>query len=614
MTGSSWKAVLASLGILLLVTGTAVFFLGDTGGESIDLPNSSGQEKELAGKDRDGDRAPENLDEVPAGGSTPAPQRPATKPLPGDDHDHDDSSIGDGHIVLRILRADGEEPVANTDFNLRLEGPEKTRSILLRTDVDGVAHIRDLAEGKHPALLRHPLYLADRRILEIPANAESEGPEVVTILLEEGEQLIGKVTDPRGKPIKGAKVTLAAATSDGPQRHQASSDSEGRFILEALTIGAWKISAFHPSYRAAGPMAVKLPSTGELTLRLGDETGVNVSFQGPAGAPCEGAVLISQVLDAPPGSIPVPTTRSGADGLVVLRNLPSDPGARIFLTGKDARYPMIKKTVTVDELESGSFVMRFEPARSIGGTVLDPGGAPVANARISLEGPRKLFLRSTSSGSFQFKKIPPGEYRLQAAAASKGVSRSRVADTEEESLAGLELVLEPGAGSISGRVEDGEGRPLSLVPLRLTAVGFSIESVSSTTGSFSFDELPQASYTLRAGDAKRGQALRRNLGPGSEDVRLVIEKPGSLRGLLKSEGPPRGFSLRLEERPGGEARGIPARTWHFTSQVALFRLRELPPGTYDLLLLRRGEVVGKLERVTIRPGEETGPITISEVE
>ena len=75
-----------------------------------------------------------------------------------------------------------------------------------------------------------------------------------------------------------------------------------------------------------------------------------------------------------------------------------------------------------------------------------------------------------------------------------------------------------------------------------------------------------------------------------------------------------GFSLRLQERPGPDARNIPARTWKYTAQVARFHLRDLTPGSYDLHVLQQGKVIGKLERITIRPGEEAGPVGITGLE
>ncbi|MEE3053065.1 MAG: hypothetical protein VYB34_04975, partial [Planctomycetota bacterium] len=190
------------------------------------------------------------------------------------------------------------------------------------------------------------------------------------------------------------------------------------------------------------------------------------------------------------------------------------------------------------------------------------------------------------------------------------ISNRLIVNVGKEPPPDVELVFKPGEGVISGWIENAAGQPLGLIPLKLTAKDIYIESVSAPSGDFSFARLPRATYTLRAGNAKFGQAKREGLLPGTDDIRLLLAKPGSLGGILESAGPALGFSLRLQEHPGAEARGIPARTWRFTAQVARFHLENIPPGIYDLLVLRQGKETGKLEGIIIREGEETGPVSI----
>ncbi len=403
-----------------------------------------------------------------------------------------------GLLALQLLDVESEEPLGGSEFNLRVQGPTKTRNLQLKTDEEGYVLLDELEAGEYPTLLRHQHYLADRRVLDIPEAKPGEKPEVARILLQKGETLHGEVSDLRGKPVQGARITLAFNTPDGPLRHQVSTREDGSFSFTALLPGDWKLAAFHSSYRAGGPLAVRIPADKDLSIKLVDSSGLNVFVQEPDGKPCEGARVSARVLNAPAGSIPSPSTRTNTGGLASLQNLPGNPGTLLSVTAVDARYPTLSRKATVDELEGGNFVLRFPAARSIEGSVLDSEGNTVANARVSLMGPRKLFVRSTSSGAFRFKKIPPGEYQLQAALASGGISRRLLADTEEESLSGLELVLEAGAGPISGRVQNSRGQALALVPLRLTAEGLSVETVSSPAGLFSFQQLPAGSYTLRA--------------------------------------------------------------------------------------------------------------------
>ncbi len=606
--------IAAPVAIAVLVLG--IFLLSGGGEDSQDFTALEKPPQQAASQEPQGAASPAVPGEqasTPEAADRTDGTAGETKPLPPavQKESTEAAASPGGLLALQLLDVDGEEPVSRSEFNLRVQGPAKTRNLQIKTDDKGYALLDELEAGEYPALLRHQHYLADRRVLKIPEGKPGEQPEVERILLQRGETLSGEVTDLRGKPVRAARVTLAFNTPDGPLRHQASTGDDGSFSFGALLPGDWNLAVFHSSYRAGGPLAVRLPARKDLSIKLVDSSGLNVFVQGPAGNPCEGARVSARVIKAPAGAIPSPSIRTNAQGLASLQNLPGNPGTLLSVTAMDARYPTLSRKVTVDELEGGSFVMRFPAPRSIEGTVLDSEGNTVANARVSLMGPRKLFVRSTSSGAFRFKKVPPGEYHLQAALASGGISRRLLADTEEKSLSALELVLEAGAGPISGRVQDSRGQALALVPLRLTAEGISIETVSSPAGLFSFEQLPAGSYTLRAGDSRRGQGQKTGIRPPAADIVFTIERPGSLRGILRTEGPVRGYSLRLQERPGAGARGIPAHTWHFSSQVGRFHLRNLAPGVYDLLLLNKGAVTGRVRDLTIRPGEETGPVSIS---
>ena len=615
MTPALRKAAVLSLVFVALTIIGAVLFLNEPdrdydtepGGEPVGM-SSREDEAGSAGEETDNELA-----DGTAGAEEPAPEPEATNEKPTTEIE------APTRLVLLLLDADGKKPVGNEEFKLRMEGPV-TRNLQLRTDSDGFARITNVPEGEYPTLLRHPRYLSDRRVLTVPPEEATTEPEVVKVLLEKGEFLTGKVTDRRGRAIMGANVTLHTGNSDGPQTRKATSRKDGTFTVEALTIGTWTLTAFHPAYSFAGPLKTEIPAQGDLAVQLSESKQLNVFVENPDATPCEGARIAVRINAAPAEGIslslgvPSSKTPTDAEGLTVLNNLPDDPSARITISAIHANYTPISKNVTLDELEGGEFVLRFAARRSLGGIVLDPDGNIVPNIRVALTGPQHQTVNSISDGTFQFnwRKLKPGGYWLQASAAASGISKRLMVDLTPEAPLLVELVLEPGTGSISGWVGDAAGQPLGLVPLKLySGADISIEAVSTPSGDFSFDYLPKATYTLRAGDAKRGQAMLDKLLPGTKDIRLTIDRPGSLKGIIESEGPALGFSLRLQERPGPDARSIPPRTWKYTAQVARFHLRDLPPGSYDLHVLQQGKVIGKLERITIRPGEETGPVGIT---
>ena len=109
----------------------------------------------------------------------------AKEPAPKTEKSTADSEPG-GLLVLQFLEADGEEPLGNEQFTLLLGGivfgAGKTRNLTLRTDSEGFARVTKVPEGEYPALLRHPRYLADRRILTISSAESGAEVNVVEVL------------------------------------------------------------------------------------------------------------------------------------------------------------------------------------------------------------------------------------------------------------------------------------------------------------------------------------------------------------------------------------------------------------------------------------------------
>ncbi|MFP6631845.1 MAG: carboxypeptidase-like regulatory domain-containing protein, partial [Planctomycetota bacterium] len=285
MTPALRKAAILSFVLVALTMLLAVLFLNEPdrdydtepGGEPA---NMSSREKE-AGAASASDEIGNELTDGTAGAKDPAAK---PEPKSGETTTEIEAPI---RLVLLLLDADGEEPMGNEEFNLRMEGPV-TRNLLLRTDSDGFAHVTNVPAGEYPTLLRHPRYLSDRRVLTIPPEEPTTEPEVVKVLLEKGKSLTGTVTDRRGRAIGGANVTLHTGTSDGPQARKATSGNDGTFTVEALTVGIWTLTAFHPAYSFAGPLRTEIPAQEELTIQLGESKRLNVFVENPDATPCEG--------------------------------------------------------------------------------------------------------------------------------------------------------------------------------------------------------------------------------------------------------------------------------------------------------------------------------------
>lgn len=95
-------------------------------------------------------------------------------------------------------------------------------------------------------------------------------PEPVTVL--EG-QVVG---DETGDPIEGATITTIPATVT------ASTDAEGRFVIDNIEAGEYTVIAQTSGYESNSvTVAVESGETRQVTLRLTEETGEVINEQGP---------------------------------------------------------------------------------------------------------------------------------------------------------------------------------------------------------------------------------------------------------------------------------------------------------------------------------------------
>ncbi len=85
------------------------------------------------------------------------------------------------------------------------------------------------------------------------------------------------------------------------------------------------------------------------------------------------------------------------------------------------------------------------------GTVLDPTGAAIANAKVSVTNPAidlNLFTTSNSSGNYTVKEVPPGVYKITVEAAGfKTVIQSPVCQANAGTIAHVDFKMQIGKAS-----------------------------------------------------------------------------------------------------------------------------------------------------------------------
>jgi hypothetical protein len=325
------------------------------------------------------------------------------------------------------------------------------------------------------------------------------------------------------------------------------------------------------------------------------------------GTAVEGASVVVVAGDPSSGGAPGPWS-AGPGGAFRAGPLPAGTYRLIVSSGDTS--------AEVEDVAAGARGLRVRPTDegAIRGRVLDAAGEPVPSASINLThvaGRTTMGTggRADAEGRFSLAAVKDRTYVLEADADGKG--RARL-----ESVAGgtRDVVLRLGAaqaGSLSGRVLDGEGRPAAGIRVRArtaTAGAGMLEHVlvgpaaadpggapppllrqedirdarTDAAGAFDFGPMPAGRWVVWAGEP--GSAVRptgavRFEGSGGP-VELRVAGGWTLRGrLLDEAGAPRLFVL-LEIRSRDS---LPAPLPSFlvtvpTGRGGSFEVPGLPPG------------------------------------
>ena len=281
----------------------------------------------------------------------------------------------------------------------------------------------------------------------------------------------GRVVSPQGTPVAGA--TVQAYGSDGRPSTAVQTDARGRYAIERLEAGDYRLRAFKRGFIGSrtgqARSAVEFlftdsePADAMVTLRSGQAAdGVDVAMvRGSAiagtifdefGEPMQGVavnVLELRVMGGRMRALRVAlgqgaSGRTDDRGQYRLFGLPAgtylvQAVARDLLTGGTSGYvpqfhpgtPIVDLATQMklagDSTATGVDVtLQPAPTRRIRGTLLDPDGKP-ARGTVTLKASERsntvqmepVIGNVTADGTFVFNNVPPGEYVVQALATGR---------------------------------------------------------------------------------------------------------------------------------------------------------------------------------------------------
>jgi protocatechuate 3,4-dioxygenase beta subunit len=354
-------------------------------------------------------------------------------------------------VSRRSVRGDWPDP-----------GGRDARVAVATTDGDGRASLTGLGGGETLVTARRAGLAAAREVIWLGGD---DGETEVRLVLGAACKLAGRVLDPDGRPVPGARVVVDAAIPGGVR---AVSDREGRYRLEAVAAGQHWLSAARPGATLRAVVRVHLPSVERLDLvLLGTATLRGRVTDARTGNPIEGARVVAGTgngWDEQRQSASAPTDAAGGYAIETLR-----PGRIMFVTvEKDGWIQAEPSDHRIRLEEAGGAVVDLEmlPAARIEGVVTGPDG-PVVGAEVSAAGSDGVPGVTDLAGRYRLTPLRGGEVRVVVGAA--GYAHPDGAETTVDVPAGgcvthdIELVA---CGATGETVEYGETPPERTVVVR----------------------------------------------------------------------------------------------------------------------------------------------------
>lgn len=460
---------------------------------------------------------------------------------------------------------------------------------------------------------------------------DDETQTLVELVLRPSGGIGGQVVDESGAPIKGAIVVPMEMTDKAQEQYSygarslwAASDLDGRFQLDHLNEGSWKLAV-----HAEGFADVVTPAlnTGESNAKVVLERGTHVSgkvVNAESGEPVEGAFVTVNAQDNTGNQRRAGTDKEGAFLVDALANgeyqIFLDDETRVLI-GEAPKFSIAK----AEPVEG--IVLTVADGGSISGMVTDAeSGDPIAGVRITAQGNqsgsnRPLQGFSDETGLYTITGVPGGSYTLRR----RWKEGYRHGETRENKAVTLALgeVLEnidfavPRGLSMSGVVVDEAGDPVEGVTVDCMPVvenGEGEDVRTTEDGAFSVRGFsPNVDVNIQV--AGRGYTAPR-VGPlstgesGMTDIKIVVAAGASVSGIVVDVAgkPMAEMYVSAASTNGGSGGGAEA-----TGPGGEFQIKSLAEGTYRLEARRQNSWSSRPQtghEITVAQGEKVTDVRL----
>ncbi len=450
---------------------------------------------------------------------------------------------------------------------------------------------------------------------DLPPFERASPVEPVHIVLSQGRQPWGTVTDPEGAPVAGAEIRLSwpseypelpASFSDDEAVEAVLSNNRGEFEFATVAPGQYGVSISHPEYVHLDGKPANVPQgagyfdLGVFVLTPGAEIHGVVSD--PDQGPLEGVEISarqrSQILSGQ-----TRTATTDARGRFRLGGLLTTVLADLTATA-DGYAPAAVESVRPATGEP--VLIELARGASLSGRVFNPDGSAAAGVQVGLSVPytefrrRAVFgehvfhsARADNDGRFRFDRLVPARWSLEAVdrtarATLEGIElgsgASREVEINDRSVANVTIRLEPGA-EIRGMVTGLDAGDMATVGVEAWQGALFRSASPDLDGSFSIEALAPGTWQFSATTGERRSPMQSvTVDPGAAYATVELHfQPGfRVTGQMFVAGVPATDGFVTASQPGQEN---PRRTR--TDHQGRFEMKGLPAGGYQLQFRHR---------------------------
>jgi hypothetical protein len=398
---------------------------------------------------------------------------------------------------------------------------------------------------------REPRLLADA--LFGPLDATAREFEAV---LSPGTVIEGRVVDPDGGAVPGARVSVSADYASDPKStgglgfdcSAAAADATGRFRIEGVGNREYHLWA-HAEGGFYGSVESKARGGDrEVTVVMRKAATATITVLDPEGRPLPGAGVDLTTPGIHFGDRDIPITN--AAGKVRLESLDPDGGDTLEVLPPEGRADLLQ--VTMEKWAPGDITVQLPSAHVLVVRVLDTKGQPLSSVSVIARfvgretDPSACSYGTTAEdGTVSLKHIPAGPIAVSASLEGCSEGAGPTASAAVDGSRGrLTLTMDPGAEirvripnlRANHRVSLTIGEPGHPSPRRQARCGAEVVRIRGLESGVAYDlyaeELPTDSSRLSVQSARRA-ALVRGVKPTDGVIEIPLAPGSDVSGVVR---------------------------------------------------------------------------------